>query len=114
MQNIYLPINSVDDFTCYVVFDSNIIRAYKEPLIIGDNVYIDFYINSHYLEKEGIQNISSTIEMPVCMNSDLITTNYYYRNDISHILVIFFILLLILFVFPYLVFRRFFGKWLKI
>lgn len=114
MENIYLPVDNFNDYACYYVYDKNTIRALQQSPQVGNNNYTDFYINSHYLEKQGTQVITETIEMPLCFSKDIINTNIYYRNDISHILVIVFILILILVVLPYLIFRRFFGKWLKI
>ena len=84
---IYLPSN---DLSCYSVINGNIIRGYKSEPIVDTSVdYIDYYINSHYLEKEGKELITS---VPVCINSEKLTTEVYYRNDFSHILVIFLIL----------------------
>lgn len=41
------------------------------------------------------------------------TSNVYYRKDIDSILVIFFIVLLVAFYFPYRIISRMFGRWLK-
>lgn len=112
-NKIYLPIESTNDFNCYTVFDNGIIRAYKQPLQIGSNNYIDFYVNSHYLYKEGVQEIISTVEMPVCLDKDLITNDKYYRFDLSHIL-IFVCLVIFILVVGFKVFARLFGRWLKV
>ena len=56
MNNIYLPIDSVNDFACYSVLDKDTIRAYRtQPQIDSSSEYVDFYINSHYLQKIGTQ-----------------------------------------------------------
>lgn len=112
-MKIYMPVNSVNDFSCYVIYDSETIRAFVDNPHIGQNAYTDFYINSHYLSKEGVQEITSSLEFPQCENIHRITNDYYYRNDFAHIVVIvmfvvFFILLTIK------VFSRMFGRWLKI
>lgn len=112
-MKIYLPVESVNDYSCYVVYDSQTIRAYNNTPVVGNNSFTDFYLNTHYLSKTGTQVISSTPELPVCMSSDLITNDYMYRLDLSHILVIVsFILMLIFFTFK--VFARLFGRWLKL
>ena len=98
MSKIYVPVNDVNDFSCYVIFDMNTIRAYPSRPMLGDNAYTDFFINSHYMEKSGVQVISSSVELPQCEDISRITNEYSYRNDFAHIIVIFsffvFILLL--------------------
>ena len=61
MGLIYVPVDDISDYSCYVVYDSQTIRAYYSSPVIGDNNYTDFYVNSHYLSSEGVQNISSTV-----------------------------------------------------
>ena len=45
-MKIYMPVNSVNDFSCYVIYDSETIRAFVDNPHIGQNAYTDFYINS--------------------------------------------------------------------
>lgn len=113
MSKYYVPVSNINDYSCYIVYDSQTIRAYKNNLQIGNNDYTDFFVNSHYMEKDGTQVIQSTVEMPVCINVDNITNDKFYRNDIAHILVfasftLFFIFLAIK------IFSRIFGKWMKL
>lgn len=112
MKNVYLPIDNVNDFACYSVFDKDTIRAYfNKPQINTSSNYIDFYINSHYLEKEGTQSWGSyTQYLPTCISSSAITTDFYYRNDMSEILVIFIILCIFIFYIPIKVFLRLFRR----
>ena len=113
MTKYYLPVESINDYSCYVVYDSNTIRAYYNQPTLGTNLYTDFYVNSHYMQKEGSQDISSTIELPVCLSSDNITNDYYYRNDISHILI--FVSFVLFFIFLAIrIFSRIFGKWMNL
>ena len=113
MYKYYVPVESISDYSCYVVFDSNTIRAYYYQPVIGTNLYTDFYVNSHYMQKEGSQEISNTIELPLCLSSDDITNDYYYRNDISHIIVIVCFVLFFIFL-AIRIFSRLFGKWMKL
>ena len=54
MTNIYLPIDNVSDFACYSVYDKDTIRAYyTQPHIDSSSEYVDFFVNSHYLQKTG-------------------------------------------------------------
>ena len=112
-MKVYVPVNDISDYSCYVVFDSQTIRAYKNNPQLGVNNYTDFYYNSHYMQKDGIQTISSSQELPQCLNSNYVTNDYYYRLDLAHIFVICGFILLLLY-FTYRVFSRLFGRWLKI
>ena len=114
MKNIYLPVDSVSDFACYSVLDKDTIRAYVNmPQLNTSSNYVDFYINSHYLEKEGTQTWGSyTQYLPICISSSAITTDFYYRNDMSQILVIFIILSIFIFLIPIKIFGRLFRRFL--
>lgn len=113
MKNIYLPIDDFDSYSCYVVYNKDTIRAYKNNPNIGDNIYTDFYINSHYIQVNGVQTINETVELPVCISSDNFTNKAEYRNDFSHILIIILFFLIIIY-FSYKIFSRLFGRWLKL
>lgn len=113
MSKLYVPYENVDDYSCYIIYDSQTIRAYKNNLTIGNNAYTDFYVNSHYMSKDGVQLIESTVEMPVCISTDSITNDIYHRNDISHILI--FVSFVLFFIFLAIrIFSRIFGKWMKL
>lgn len=110
-MTLYLP---SDDFPCVVVRDNgNTIRAYETTPRLNSTInYTDYYVNSHYLYNLGEQTFSQYTTLPTCLNATL-TTNVFYRNDLDSILIIFFILLLICFYFPYRLISRMFGRWLK-
>lgn len=115
MKNIYLPIDNVNDFKCYSVLDKDTIRAYySKPAYNSNSDYIDFYINSHYLEKTGNQSWgqSSYYGLPTCLSETAITNDIYYRVDLCECLIIFSLLALIMFWIPlkltfFRLFRRF-------
>lgn len=104
------------DYQCYVVQDMNTIRAYKvKPYNPPYNQsvqlsYTDFYINSHYISKNGSQNFNYNSTLPTCIESSNITNNFYYRNDISDILITFLIILIIGFGIPFKIITRFFKR----
>lgn len=111
---IYLP---KSDFACYVVMDKDTIRAYRtmpyRPSINGQNVtiqYVDYYINSHYLEKQGTQNFSYNSTLPSCIDNSLITNEIYYRNDIDSILIVFTIIVLFGFGIPFYLMKKMFKR----
>ena len=113
MSKIYFPVDNINDYSCYIIYDSNTLRAYNNSPIIGNNSYTDFYVNSHYLTKNGVQVIESTQELPLCISSDNITNDYWYRLDLAHILVIVLFILLFIFI-TFKIFARLFGRWLKV
>lgn len=116
MENIYLPINSVNDFACYSVYDKDTIRAYRTmPTINGSSNYVDFYINSHYLQSEGTQTWGQwTNYLPTCISTSSITTDYYYRTDMPEILTMVIIIALCVIYLPYKIISRLFGRYLQL
>lgn len=90
---IYVPDTS---YACYTVLNGNVIRAYEiQPEINTTLNYRDYYINSHYIFNDYYEIIDSVENLPVCIGTDKITNYYSYRNDITDILLCFFILLVI-------------------
>lgn len=85
---IYVP--DLDNYKCYVVRDTNTLRAYKE--VPKNNIeveYRDYYINSHYLYQDGTQTFSTYSTLPICLDEEKLTTSYNYRNDFGDIMIIF-------------------------
>lgn len=109
-MTIFLPDTS---YACYEIRDANTIRAYEtQPRVNGSSDYTDYYINSHYIFKNGTSTWSQYATLPTCSGATF-TTNVFYRNDMGDILLMFFIILLVCFYFPYRVISRAFGRWLK-
>lgn len=110
-MKIYVP--DLENYKCYIVRDTNTLRAYKEiPQRNTEIEYRDYYINSHYLYQDGTQlfgNYTSTY-LPVCLNSENLTDSVYYRNDISDILIVFIIMCIFCFYIPLKVFMRLFRR----
>lgn len=110
MSKVYLP--SITSSSCVVYRDSNTIRVYDNlPQFDSYESYTDYYINSHYLSKTGQEFIT---EVPACEDLSNFTTEYFYRFDLSDILVCIFILAILFFYLPFKIFSRLFGRWLKI
>lgn len=91
MKNVYIPFENVNDYACYSIRDNNTIRAYKnQPAPNSSSDYVDFYINSHYLENYGVQTWSNyNSNLPTCISKDIMTNNYIYRNDLADIFIIY-------------------------
>lgn len=97
MNNIYVPYT---DYNCYVVYDKDTIRAFHTaPQLNSYADYTDYFINSHYISRDGRTNFYNTL--PVCLDKSNLTTEFYYRNDLSDILIIIFILFFFCFYIPY-------------
>lgn len=106
MNKIYVP--DIENYKCFVVNSSESIRAYKDTPNLGSSVeYRDYFVNSNYLFQDGYELIES---VPICLNNDSITNDFYYRNDIDKILLIFLILALIIVYIPIKIFFTIFKK----
>jgi hypothetical protein len=115
MKKIYLPLENLNDFPCISVYDKDTIRAYfVKPAYNSNSNYIDFYINSHYLEKQGNQSWGSQsyyASLPVCLPETSLTNEVYYRTDFTSSLLAFSLLVLIMFWVPLkLTFFRLFKR----
>lgn len=116
MTKIYIPLEEGQNYACYTIYDKDTIRAYvSTPALNSSSSYTDYFINSHYLQRTGVQQWGNySTNLPTCIQSSLITTDFYYRNDIKDILIIFIILSIFAIWFPYKLFSKIFGRWLKV
>lgn len=111
---IYVP-QSTTYNKCYVVQNEDIIRGYDH--IPQNNIsynYRDYYIHSDYIYKDGSGQWNQYSTLPTCLATSDITNSYWYRIDLSNILIIFFILFVFIVKYPYRLFIRLFGRWLKV
>lgn len=109
-QKIYVPESSTYN-KCYVVQNSDVIRAYdKVPKNNTDYNYRDYYINSSYIYKDGYGSWSQYSTLPVCLDSDVITSDFYYRLDMPNILLMFLIINIFGVFIPIKIFSKIFKK----
>lgn len=114
MHNVYLPIDNVSQFQCYVVQNSDTVRAYyNTPAHNSSSNYVDFYVNSHYLTSTGSQTWGNTSQLPNCNLNGNITTNYWYSNDFPNALFIFMFIVIFIFVILHILFKPL-GRWLHV
>lgn len=107
---LYVP-NS-DQFQCITVYNAETIRAYKTvPTANTSSEYTDFFVNSHYMSKTGVQDFNRYIDLPTCLSTENITSDFYYRNDMPDILLMFTIFCLFCFVLPLKIFVRLFRRY---
>ena len=82
---IYVP-----DYTsgnCVYLYSDNFIRVYDTQPTYNSNInYTDYLINNHYLSRTGTQSFGNYSTLPSCATD--VTTNFYYRTDITEILII--------------------------
>ena len=104
---IYIP--TYDQNNNYaIIYDKDTIRVYDTPIILDqENTYTDYYINSHYISKNGSETIISD---PVCILSENITDQVYYRSDFPDILLTFILLSLVIFYLPIKILFRLFRR----
>ena len=102
---IYLP--NIDDYECFVVQNDTTIRAYENMPTQNNSVnYRDYYITANYIYKEGTQQFNQYATLPICLDSNVVTDNVYYRNDFDSILIIFLILSFFCFYLPIKLFSK--------
>lgn len=109
-MHIYVP--DIQNYKCFVVQSSDTIRSYKEiPQRNTEIEYRDYYINSNYIYKDGTQSFGNyTSYLPVCLATETVTDNFFYRNDIDSILVVFIIMCIFSFYIPIKIFMRLFRR----
>lgn len=91
---IYVP--DLENFKCFVIESGDVIRAYKDVPDFNVNVsYRDYFINSHYIFKDGSQffNSSEIESLPSCINNVNLTNAISYRHDFTEILICFTIII---------------------
>lgn len=109
MNKIYVPDMSV--YACYVVRDTNTIRAYEKMPERDKTInYRDYYINSNYLYQDSYQSFGSYSTLPTCLSSEVLTEEVFYRNDFDSILIIFLIMCIFCFYIPLKIVLRLFRR----
>lgn len=107
---IYLPEDSTYN-QCYVIQSEGVIRAYDTyPRNNVNYNYRDYYIKSDYIYRDGTGTWSQYASLPICLDTNKITHDYYYRLDFPHILLSFFIMSIFCFYIPIKIFSKLFRK----
>lgn len=106
---IYMP--NLEDYECFVVQNEDVIRAYEETPTQNSTInYRDYYINANYIYKDGTQNFSQYATVPICLTRDVLTNDFYYRNDLDSILIIFLIMCIFGIYLPIRLFMKLFKR----
>ena len=106
MAKIYLPTNLLNS-SCKVVYN-DYIRVYSNNNYTS---WTDVYFKSGYYLKSGQSTYSNPV---ICDNLNTFTDNIFYRYDCANSLLIFFIISIVCFYFPFRIFSRAFGRWFKV
>lgn len=107
---IYVPSDNTYN-KCYVVQNEDVIRAYDTiPRNSTSYSYKDYYINSDYIYKEGSGTWSNYTALPTCLSSDIISNDFWYRIDLSSILLNVLIISIFAFYIPIKIFSRLFKR----
>lgn len=110
MDKIYVPRETIYN-KCYVITSSDTIRAYdRAPRNNTDYNYRDYYINSSYIYRDGSGSWGSYSSLPICLDSDVITNDFYYRLDMPNILLMFLIINIFGIFIPIKIFSKIFKK----
>lgn len=108
-MKIYVP--DLEKYEKYVLLNENTIRAYATTPQKGVGVnYRDYYINSHYIYKDGVEMYTETTENVSFLDESILTNEIYYRNDFDSILIIFFIVSFVCIYIPIKIVMRMFKK----
>lgn len=105
---IYVP--TINESSCYY-FDNNTTIIELDSNLSPNSLYnakhisLDNHYNTYYKEIIVPNNFN-------CLNHNILTTNYYYRNDLPDIIIIFLFIMLGIIYIPYKLASRF-WKWLK-
>lgn len=99
------------NYKCYVVQSEGVIRAYEEiPQYNTEINYRDYYINSSYIYKDGYQSFGSYSTIPTCLDTSVLTNDFYYRLDLDSILIIFTIFVIFGICLPFKILFRLFRR----
>lgn len=108
-MKIYMPYDTTYN-KCYVIQSEGVIRGYdRTPTNNVSYNYRDYYIKSDYIFKDGSGTWSQYTTLPICLSNSIITNDFYYRQDITSILIIFSIFVLFTIYFPIKLFLRLVG-----
>lgn len=107
---IYVPSDNTYN-KCYVVQSEGVIRGYdRQPVNNSNYNYRDYYINSNYIYRDGQGQWSQYTTLPICLDSSIITNDFYYRNDFSSICIIFMTCFFFIFYIPFMLYKRIFRR----
>lgn len=109
-MKVYVPQDNTYN-KCYVIQSEGVIRGYSVvPSLNASYTYRDYFIKSDYYYKDGSGSWSNYSTLPVCLSSNDITNDFYYRVDFTNILLNFTIISIFGLYIPFRIFKSLFGR----
>lgn len=110
----YIPSDLLNSNYTYVLSPNDYITINTNTGCSGyGNTCTCYRLDYNHYYRSGAFNCSTSTSSFHLNYSDL-TSDYYYRNDFPSIVIMVFCLSIMLLYFPYKIFSRLFGRWLKI
>lgn len=110
MDKIFVP--NLQNCKCVVVSSESVLKCYTQTPTVGYSIpYIDYYYRSHYTYKMSSQTFNNNLQLPNCLSTSVLTDEVYYRSDFADIMIIFVLLSLVCFYFPWKILLRMFRRW---
>ena len=102
----------------YIIFKNSDNTRYYQATINTEDYLDGYYVSkvswSSSMPAKCYNNSQTNINTGTYFDSINYSSEYYYHPRFDSILVIFFIIVLLCFYFPYRIFSRAFGRWLKL
>ena len=109
-MKIYVPEDSTFN-KCYVVQSEGVIRGYdRVPSFNSQYNYREYFIKTDYIYRDGSGSWSSYSTLPVCLDSSVITNDYWFRLDITNVLINVLIISIFCFYLPFRIIKALWGK----
>lgn len=115
MAKTYLPQNMINNNYRYTISnDSILVHTNNNCYTQYNTTYCDCYYVYPKLDYLVSNSTTCNYNPTTYVNNDNFTSDYWYRIDLSSILIIFLILFIVIFSVPFKLIQRLFGRWLKL
>lgn len=115
MSKTYMPQDLLNNNYRYTVSDDYfLVHTNNNCYTQYSTTYCDCYYVYPKLDYIRSQAVSCNYNPTTVVPRETFSSSYWYRIDLSSILLIFLILWIFIFKYPYRIISRMFGRWLKI
>lgn len=115
MSKTYIPQNLLSNNYRYTISDDSILVHTNQNCYTQYNTtYCDCYYVYPKMDYLVSNTVSCNYNPSTYVSSSNFSSSYWYRIDLASILIIFLILWIFIFKYPYRIISRLFGRWLKI
>lgn len=110
-DKVFVPAFDNNTCVCIDYINNGYLRAYaRRPTYNSEVGYTDYFINSHYLARTGVQSFGNYNVNVSCIDNSRLTNQVEYRYDFPDILLTFFLLAIIVVYVPTKIVLRFFRR----